>query len=210
MLFRSNSCDLNFLEIIDQNWSKLLLEEDKNKPRYFGLIALQCYAASLMENDGRTSIKDYKTRFNEISGNTNELQNVFKEEIEGISVQEKIWIRSRCFFSTIGIEINIPEIKSFKGKYIQYPLSQVILNQEDLKEYVSLFIEIEKLFEGLSFDVFQNYYKNNISKFQFNRKNNLKADRLQNENNIKLKQIFDFYCSENWKVIAEPRSAKSK
>lgn len=202
-----HSCDLKFPEIIEQKWSKLLLDVGNTNPKYFGLIALQCYAASLMENDSTTSVKDYKTRFNEISGNTNELQNIFKEEIEGITVQEKIWIKSKDFFSTIGIEINIPKIKSYKNKYIQYPLSQVVLNQEDLKEYVCFFIEIEKLFEEISFDVFQKYYKNNISRFQFNRKNNLKDDRPQNENNIKLKQIFDYYCSEGWRTIAESLSS---
>lgn len=200
---KKNSCDLKFSEIIEEDWSRLLQNEDNNNPKYFGLIALQCYAASLMENDLTTSVKDYKTRFNEISGNTNELQFIFKEEINGISVQEEIWIKSKRFLSTIGIEINIPKIKSFKGKYIQYPLSQVILNQEDLKEYVSFFIEIEKLFDEISFDVFQKYHKNNIRRFQFNRRNNLKEDRQENENKIKLKQIFDFYCSENWKVTAE-------
>lgn len=200
---KKHSCDLKFLEIIEQDWSKLLQKDHNGNPKFFGLVALQCYAASLMENDSTTSVKDYKTRFNEISGNISEMQNIFKEEIEGISVQEKIWIKSKEFLSTIGININIPKIKSFKGKYIQYPLSQVILNQEDLKEYVGFFIEIEKLFDEISFNTFQKYYKNNIGKFQFNRRNNLKEDRPEYQINIKLKQIFDFYCSENWKVIAE-------
>ncbi len=200
---KKHSCDLKFPEIIEQDWSKLLLKDDNGNPKFFGLVALQCYAASLMENDSTTSVKDYKTRFKEISGNISEIQNIFKEKIEGISVQEKIWIKSKEFLSTIGININIPKIKSFKGKYIQYPLSQVILNQEDLKEYVDFFIEIEKLFDEISFYTFQKYYKNNIGRFQFNRRNNLKEDRPEYQINIKLKQIFDFYCSENWKVIAE-------
>jgi hypothetical protein len=202
-----NSCDLKFPEIIDQNWSKLLLEEDKNKPRYFGLMALQCYAASLMEkdDDNKIRVNDYQKRFIEVSGikDIPELQNISREKHNNITIQEKIWIEAQKFLKLEKIDISIPKLKNFKNKYIQFPLSQVVLNQEDLKEYYDLFILIERVFEVLSFNDFKIFFKNHKIKCDFKRKNNLKNDRSQNENNIKLKQIFDFYCSENWKVIAE-------
>lgn len=202
---KENNCDLKFEEIISNDWSKLLQQGINNIPKYFGLIALQCYAASLMQNDSETSATDYQTRFIQLSGisDVNELQNISKEKINELTIQEKVWIEAEKFLSTKGINIKIPKIKDSKGKYIQYPLSQVILNQEDLKEYINFFIEIEKIFDGLSFNKFQKYFKNNIDKYQFKRKNNLKTNRLEYEINIKLKQIFDFYCSENWKIIEE-------
>lgn len=200
---KKHSCDLKFPEIIEQDWSRLLQKEDE--PKYFGLIALQCYAASKMQFDDNTGVNDYQTRFIEVSGitSTQELQIKFRSEFIGIPIQEKIWIEAKKFLSNINIEIYIPNQSNGAGRYVQYPKKQVVLNQEDLKEYVNFFIEIQKLFDEISFDVFQKYYKNNIGRFQFNRRNNLIEYRSQNENNIKLKQIFDFYCSENWKVIAE-------
>lgn len=200
---KKHSCDLKFPEIIEQDWSRLLQKEDE--PKYFGLIALQCYAASKMQFDDNTGVNDYQTRFIEVSGitSTQELQIKFRSEFIGIPIQEKIWIEAKKFLSNINIDIYIPNQSNGAGRYVQYPKKQVVLNQEDLKEYVNFFIEIQKIFDEISFDVFQKYYKNNIGRFQFNRKNNITEYRSQNENNIKLKQIFDFYCSENWKVIAE-------
>lgn len=200
-------CDLKFKEIINCDWSKLLYQETNNIPKYFGLIALQCFAASKMQYDGisKTGINDYQTRFIEVSGitNTQDLQSKFKSEFMGNPIQEKIWIEAKNFLSNIDFEIHIPSPSNGAGRYVQYPKKQVVLNQEDLKEYFDLFEVIKEELEVISFDGFKKYFKNNINKFKFKRKNNLKNDRSQNENNIKLKQIFDYYCSENWKVISK-------
>lgn len=204
---KKHSCDLKFTEIIEQNWSKLLQKGDNDNPKYFGLIALQCYAASLMENDddNNISVNDYQKRFIEVSGirSTQELQNKFKSEFMGFPIQEKIWIEAKSFFLNIDIDIHIPNQSNGANRYVKYPKNQVVLNQEDLNEYCEFFSMVRREFEGFSFNDFCFFLKNHITKYDFKRKNNLKNDRSQIENNIKLKQIFDFYCSDNWKVKLE-------
>lgn len=196
-------CDLKFSEIKEYDWSKLLHQENNNIPKYFGLIAIQCYAASKMQYDGNAGVNDYQTRFIEVSGitNTQELQNKFKSEFLGVPIQEKIWIEAKKILSNINIEICIPDQSNGPGRYVQYPKKQVVLNQEDLKEYFDIFKEIEFEFEELSFNEFQRYFKNNIDRYHFERTNNLINNRPENENNIKIKQVFDFYCSENWRDL---------
>lgn len=194
-------CDLKFREIISFDWSKLLQQNANDKPKYFGLIALQCYAASKMQNDGIASAADYQTRFIEVSGisTIQELQNKFRELFLNLPVQEQIWITAQKHFESKNIEIIIPDQRTRSGKYVQYPKKQVVLNQEDLKEYVDYFRLLQNTFDTVSFDNFKRHYKNNIFDFHILRKNNIRTDRIESENSIKLKQIFDFYCSENWK-----------
>lgn len=202
---KRNSCDLKFKEIISYDWSKLLLQETNKIPKYFGLIALQCYAASMMQDDGisNTGINDYQTRFIGVSGITNiqELQGKFKFEFMGNPIQEKIWIEAKKFLSKIDFEILIPDQSKGAGRYVQYPKKQVVLNQEDLKEYFNLFEVIKEKFDVISFSEFKKYFKNNFNKYQFKRRNNLINNRSEIENNIKVKQIFDFYCSDNWRDL---------
>lgn len=195
--------DLNFREIVELDWSNLLHFGNNEIPKYFGLIALQCYAASIMQSDHNVGVNDYQTRFLEITGITDQqdLQQKFKSKYFGIPIQEKIWIEAKETLSKLNIEIQIPDQSNGAGRYVQYPKKQVVLNQEDLKEYFDLFKNIEEEFEVVSFNEFKKYFKNNITKHQFIRNNNSKNNRSENENNIKLKQIFDYYCSENWRDL---------
>ncbi|RTZ03574.1 hypothetical protein EKL98_11305 [Flavobacterium bomense] len=127
---KENDCDLKFKEIINYDWSKLLHHETNNIPKYFGLIALQCFAASRMQYDGisKTGINDYQTRFNEVTGitNTQELQSKFKSEFTGNPIQEKIWIEAKKFLSNMDFEIHIPNPSNGAGRYVQYPTSGII------------------------------------------------------------------------------------
>src|SRR5690606_6525841 len=102
------------------------------------------------------------------------------------------------------IIIKIPDVKNFKGRYVQYPLKQVVLNREDLKEYYDFYKKVDSTFEVISINEFKKFFHNEIMKCTFKRNNNLVADnnRTQTEIYIKLKQIFDFYCSENWREIS--------
>jgi len=194
----------DFKEINKGNWY-YLLKEKEGTPQYFGLIALQCLAAFKMQNQNGLTAANFKVRFANLIGitNSNELNSFFSEDYDNeFKVQEKIWFNAQAFLNSKKIKINLPEIARYAGRFIQFPKSQIVINYEDLKEYKDFFISINNEFESISFEYFKKYYLNNISHF---RNNFLRDNNTRNENQlseverkIKLKQIFDFYCSEEW------------
>lgn len=209
---RVNEINLvDFEEIKTYSWGNLVNDE-KDVALCFGLIALQCIAAFKMENkDGKTAA-NFKERFAELVGisDISKIETLFSEKCdENFRVQEKLWINAKLILKNSDIIINIPNITTHKGRYIQYPTSQIILNYEDLKEYNEFFLTIKNEYESIYFEDFKRIYVNNISNFKksFNRHNNIKSEigLSDIERKIKLKQIFDFYSSENWE-----RSIKSK
>lgn len=205
-----------FNELNKFSWLELL--KVKNEiPQYFGLVALQCLAAYKMQNlDGLTAA-NFKARFAEIIGitNYNDLNSFFSEDFDNkYKIQEKIWYTAKEFFERNNIKIDIPHITAYAGRFIQFPKSQIILTHEDLKEYEDFFKSINEVFESISFEDFKKYYVNNISKFRnsFRRNNNTKSDNewSEIEKKIKIKQIFDYYCTEDWEGLCQKVKTKEK
>lgn len=202
----------SFKEINDDDWY-YLLKEKEGIPQYFGLIALQCLAAFKMQRNDDLSAGNFRDHFAELIGidDVNKI-NIFCAEIfdNNYRVQEKIWFSAKDFLESKNIKLNIPEVGENAGRYTRFPKSQIVLNHEDLKEYKVFFISINNEFESISFEDFKKYYLNNISNFRnkFLRDNNTKNDNQWSEieRKIKLKQIFDFYCSEDWMIKNEKSS----
>ncbi|WP_281239977.1 hypothetical protein [Flavobacterium praedii] len=199
----------DFKEINCKSWS-YLLKEKEGIPQYFGLVALQCLAAFKMQNQNGITAANFKVRFAGLIGviDANELNSFFSEDFDfEFKVQEKIWLSARAFFKNKSIKIILPEITRYAGRFTQFPKSQIVLNHEDLKEYSSFFTVINNGFESISFEDFKKYYLNEISNFRnnFRRENNTKNDNQWSEIElkIKLKQIFDFYCSDDWMIKNE-------
>lgn len=196
----------NFKELNKYDWSHLL-EKKEDIPQYFGLITLQCLAAFKMQKNEEISASNFRDHFAKLIGidDVNKI-NVFCEEVFNnyYRVQEKIWFSTKEFLESKNILIAIPKLGENAGRYTRYPISQIVLNHEDLKEYHSFFTAINNEFEPISFQDFKKYYLNEISNFRnkFIRKNNIKNDNQLSEIElkIKLKQIFDFYCSDDWSV----------
>lgn len=205
-----------FNELSKFSWLELL--KVKNEiPQFFGLIAIQCLAALKMQNEIDRTANNYRDQFAEIVGlnDVNDFNKFCSEEINlNYNIQELIWHRAVEYFKTLSIFINIPEIRSGKDRYVQFPKSQIILNYEDLKEYVNFFKSINEMFESISFEDFKKYYVNNISKFRnsFRRNNNTKSDNewSEIEIKIKIKQIFDYYCTEDWESLFPKVNTKEK
>jgi hypothetical protein len=201
-----------FKEINGDDWH-YLLKEKEDIPQYFGLIALQCLAAFKMQRNDDISAANFRDHFAELIGITDVNKiNIFCAEIfdNNYKVQEKIWFSAKEFLETKNILLDIPEVGEKAGRYTRFPKSQIILNHEDLKEYKVFFSSINNEFESISFEDFKKYYLNNISNFRnkFLRDNNTKNDNQWSEieRKIKLKQIFDFYCSEDWMIKNENSS----
>lgn len=199
----------SFKEVNSRNWF-YLLKEKEGIPQYLGLIALQCLAAFKMQNQNGKTAANFKIPFADLVGimDVNDLTIFFSEEYDDdLKVQEKIWYSAQLFFKNRNIKIILPKKTRYAGRFIQFPKSQIVLNHEDLKEYNLFFTEISKEFECISFDDFKKFYFNEITSFrgEFRRENNTKNESQLSkiERKIKLKQIFDFYCSDDWTSISK-------
>lgn len=188
---------LCFPVIIEKDWSWFLRTDPLyNIPLYFGLIALQCYAATLVEDNKLID------KFLDIVGldSKNDFQKKCQEYMgKGWAVQEYIWESAKLFFAeNYEIKIVIPKPKDYKDRYIQYPKSQAILNQDDLKEYIDpFFLGLSKKYgeESISFELFKRELNRNDQTFK--RLKN-KREWSDKEKKIKSLQIFNFYNSDRW------------
>lgn len=205
-----------FNELNKFSWSELLKVRN-GIPQFFGLIAIQCLAAYKMQNEINRTANNYRDQFAEIVGlnDVNDFNKFCSEEINlNYNIQELIWHRAVEYFKTLSIFINIPEIRSGRDRYVQFPKSQIILNYEDLKEYVTFFKLINEEFESVSFEDFKKFYLNNIASFRnsFRRNNNTKSDNEWSdiEKKIKIKQIFDYYCTEDWEGLIQKAKTKGE
>lgn len=190
-----------FKEINTYDWS-LLLRYDGSIPKYFGLLALQCYAAFYMQNDGRVTAANFRDRFIAITciESTQKLNQFFSENYnQQTNVQEKIWLEAKRFLKEKSIFLDIPILKSYAGRYTQFPESQCVLNYEDLKEYRAFYNYIYSNYETIHYDGFVAEYKNYRNRLipHLTRENNASI-LTENEEKIKRRQIFDFYNSLDW------------
>ena len=173
---------VSFEEINSNSWSDLLKKKE-TIPQYFGLIALQCLAAFKMQNeiDRTRTESNYRNQFADIVGlsSVNDFNKFSSESFDlNLNIQEAIWLNAVDYLKLNYINISIPKIRPGKGRYVQFPISQIILNYEDLKEYAIFFKSINKEFESISFEDFKKFYINRISKFRisFRRNSNIKSE----------------------------------
>ena len=123
-------------EKYNRSWD-LTLTEEMDIPQYIGLIAIQVYLASLMENDDDFSAGQFNPRLCQYLGVTiNKLQELYR------LYQDSLWHNLKKWVAYNNFNILIPEMKSGKGRFVQYPLSQALLNKEDLKNAPYLFEKV--------------------------------------------------------------------
>ena len=190
----------NWSEVNSDSWSYLLNTE--GVPKFLGLIALQCHAAFKMHNDGDVTAANFSKRFKSLLGIVDKakLNQLFSEEYDNkLNIQEKIWQTTALFFKRNNIFIEIPEVKSYAGRNTQYPISQCIINYQDLEEYLPLYEKINSNYDVIHFEEFILEYNKSFTKlnYSFKRENNKKTVS-ESENKIKLKQIFDYFVSNVW------------
>jgi hypothetical protein len=192
--------DFYFLKF---SWN-CLLEIKEDLPQYFGLIAIQCYAASLMHNDGYHAEDNYKVRLSNLLSleDENTLQNLFIGEDFTKPIQEEIWENSKIYLEdNFNKKLDIPDRKNNAGRYVQYPKSQALLNTEDLKYFTPFFSEEFQLKEIFSLDYFNNRLN---ARFKYIEKTS-RASRLFNEEDKRdncIKQVYDYYNLWDGQVYA--------
>jgi len=104
---------------------------------YFGLCAIQIFMVSQMQDDVEYSAREYNPRLADfLRIDTNTLQKLYADN------QDTIWEKLKQYAGENDYRINIPGQSSGKGRYIQYPFSQALLNKEDLRKTSILFQRI--------------------------------------------------------------------
>lgn len=198
-----------FIELRDR-WIFLLENDDKNLPQYFGIIAIQCLAASQMHNDGYYSSNAYQVRLIEILNldDNNELQILFRGDNVNNPIQERIWYSAKSYLKKeFNYELSLPKKRSKAGRYVQYPISQALLNTEDLKLFTCFFSEEFRVKEKIRFDYFKNRLVNSLTNIDVSKK----IDRLLTDENKKelcFRQLFEFYNDWDGEIYSKLNKKK--
>ena len=186
-----NDLKNEFKTLFSTDWSLALQSEN-----FFGLIAIQVYIAYLMNDDEDYTKGMYNPRLADFLKSDN--STYLNIELLYEKYQDELWLKLKNWCFANGYSIGIPEERKYKGRYIQYPLSQALLNQDDLEHLPYLFDFVGLRYsEILSFSDFSGIIgeqKNNI----FLPSHYLKIEeRLKKEGNEELLywQIFEYFCT---------------
>ena len=176
------------------NWYPVLSETNKI-PQLFGFIAIQIYVAHLMyDGDGYTATA-YRPRLATFL----RIEEKYELKILFETCQDKAWKMLRKWAKKNDFTLHIPKQKelAWNRRYVTYPLSQALLNQEDLCKAPLLFEKVRlKPNEILSFKDFK--YLINKAERNTNLSNHYKNVRerlirdFQSDDLLK-HQLFDFY-----------------
>jgi hypothetical protein len=94
-----------------------LLKINNNIPQYFGLLAVQCLAASMMENDKESTAEAYQIKLRKLLGLNDDscLQNLFKGLDPANPIQEQIWYQAKVYLKKEhNLVLQIPSRKFIK------------------------------------------------------------------------------------------------
>ncbi len=165
--------------------------------RYFGFVALQIYVAYLMHNDNNYTERAYRPRLAEFLqiDNTYELARLF------VSYQDNAWQKLKKWGEKNDFIICIPKQSELQWnrRYVSYPLSQALLNQEDLKKSPILFQNAGlKPDEYLAFEDFVTLIKDSDKNVHLSKHYYRVKEKLQEQNREQLLQLqlFGFFNNE--------------
>jgi hypothetical protein len=128
---------------LSKDWSQVLYGGYTENPKFFGLIALQVYAAYLMDDDHQNE-NEYEYGDKAYNPRLCKLLNIDIPALQGLyyKYQDALWNNFSVWCNQSGFEINIPSSKNGPGRFAQYPLSQAILNKKDLRQLGKVFIHV--------------------------------------------------------------------
>lgn len=191
-----------FRRLFSEHWDFALKNE-----KFFGLAAIQVYVAHLME-DEHSLIKDisasnYRERLSMyLQINDSALNKFFKTDGD----QDKLWGNLKNWAEKNDFNLGLPEKNEGPWSKVRYPLSQSLLNQQDLKYLPNLYRNAglnpyEQLclhdFIGLIEKVETNIsLQNHLEKIK---------TRLKENEILLYKQIFEHYSSWDGTIIFEDK-----
>ena len=160
----------------------------------FGLCALQIYIAHQMQDGAFTSHEYNPPLAHFLNINTESLQHLYSES------QHKLWQNLHSYCIDNNFIINIPSRTTGPGCYIKYPLSQALMNQEDLKQSPILFERVGiKRTEYFPFKEFSKLIQNADNGCCMNSHYYKVKERLNNDfgsYKILHHQIFNFFINK--------------
>lgn len=186
-----------FRQLFSDNW-ELALEPEN----FFGLIAIQIYVAHSMNKEEGYSKDMYNPRLSDFL--KKEVNQTFYIELLYERYQDQIWLELKTWCIEMGYFMEIPNEGKYKGRYIQYPLSQALLNQDDLNRLPILFVKNDiRPINRSGFDEFSKVIKELDSKHKdiltphyFRVKERLLNYHDRELLDLLYRQIFEYYC--NW------------
>lgn len=202
--------ELRSFSLLRHSWEGLLATRN-GLPLYFGLIGIQCYAASLMQKDDQNAEDAYQVRLCETLGldDNYTLQALFRGADKHNPIQEEIWFSAKDYLlKALNLDLEIPERTKYAWRYVRYPISQALLNTEDLKHFTILFAQEFKVKEDLPFAYFKNCLEASLSNIKLTRR----AIDLLNEFTKRekcLRQVYDFYNIWEGEVYYKPSEKRA-
>lgn len=185
--------ETEFKQLFSESWHFATQPEN-----FFGLTAIQVYVAHSMSeeqiNGYYISKSNYRDRFCNFLNITNDqLGRLFDYYQDNLWNQLEDWANKNHFY------LNLPVISFGPWSKVRYPLSQALLNQNDLSYLPNLYqISGLKPFETISYSDFKGIiWKSEKPGILTNRFFRLK-EKLLKEDNLDLlyRQVFENYC--NW------------
>jgi hypothetical protein len=131
--------DIEHSVLFKEDWGWVEKEIEAEIPLFLGLIVLQVFAAYQMREGEVTekivTERAYNERLKELLKipDNNQLQKLYSRYQERIWEKLKVWSESRQML------MRIPEPKTGYGRFVQYPLSQALLNRNDLEHLPLVF-----------------------------------------------------------------------
>jgi len=195
-------------------WNELLKTEE-SLPQYFGLLAIQCLAGTLMEADDDGTHRDYNVRLSQLLGISDKycLQPLYIGDNLANPIQEQIWLSATEFLRLgFGLTVHIPAPTLNAGRFIQFPKSQALLTKEDMKRCSGFFYAHFLRGETVHYSFFKQKFLSNLSEIQLSpRARGILHDSDRGENAIRqLFNHFNRWDGKVWQTPSKPSLVKKQ
>lgn len=128
------------IRVFGHDWKVALLHDDEGLPQFFGLIALQTYAAYQMHKGDNYNHNAYNVRLLELLGHAPNDKPFIRDLYQ--EYQDTIWQRYKKWLDGKELKHNIPEPRKGPWRYVQYPQSQALFNLHDLRVLTGYFAKL--------------------------------------------------------------------
>ncbi len=175
------------------------------KENFFGLCAIQIFTVSQMQDEEDFTSREYNPRLAQFFDiDTSTLQKQYAEE------QDDLWGKLKQYCQQNNFRITLPEATTGKGRYIQYPFSQALLNKQDLKKVSILFERVGlRTSEYLSFEDFSTLIETADNGCMHSRYYKIKRRLQRDYKNTRLltQQIYNYFI-EGWDGLYPAQQTK--
>lgn len=196
-----------FQRLFSEHWDFALENEN-----FFGLAAIQVYVAHQMgdehTSDKEISARNYRDRLIQyLNVSLSTLNRFFKTDED----QDKLWVNIKNWAEKNDFILGLPEKNEGPWSKVKYPLSQSLLNQQDLKHLPKLYHNAGlKPFEQFYFDDFWGLVEKAEINVSLPKHFKKVKDRLLKEGNdiLLYQQMFEHYSNWDGQIIFEDETEK--